>query len=64
MEETWCLTENEKAIIRTERAICGQKVFDEKTTEEHIDMLGLKKTLDRLATANEVRWYELRRDNE
>ena len=25
--------------------------------EEQIDMLGLKETIDRLATANEVRWY-------
>ena len=39
------------------RAMCGQKVVDRKTTEEQIDMLGLKETIDRLATANEVRWY-------
>ena len=37
------------------RAMCGQKVVDRKTTEEQ--MLGLKKTIDRLATANEVRWH-------
>ena len=64
--ETWCLKENEKAILRrTERAMvramCGQKVVDRKT-----DMLGLKETIDRLATANEVRWYGhvLRRDDD
>ena len=47
------------------RAMCGQKVVDRKTTEEQVDMLGLKKTIDRLATANEVRWYGhvLRRDD-
>ena len=58
--ETWCLKENEKAILRrTERAMvramCGQKVVDRKTTEEQMDMLGLKETIDRLATANGVR---------
>ena len=69
--ETWCLNENEKAILRkTERAMvramCGQKVVDRKTTEEQKDMLGLKETIDRLATANGVRWYGhvLRRDDD
>ena len=48
------------------RAMCGQKVVDRKTTEEQINMLGLKETVDRLATANRVRWYEhvLRRDDD
>ena len=37
--ETWCLKENEKAILRRTkramvRAVCGQKVVDRKTTEE------------------------------
>ena len=68
--ETWCLKENEKAILRrTERAMvramCSKKVVDRKTTEEQMDMLGLKKAIDRLATANGVRWYGhvLRRGN-
>ena len=68
--ETWCLKENEKAILRkTERAMvramCDQKVVDRKTTEEQMDMLGLKETTDQLATANRVRWYGhvLRRDD-
>ena len=57
--EAWCLKENEKAVLRrTERAIvratCGQKLFDR--IEEQMDMLRLKETIDRLATANEVRW--------
>ena len=56
--EAWYLKENEKAILRrTERAMvramCGQKVVDTKTTEQQMDMLGLKETIDRLATANE-----------
>ena len=48
------------------RVMCGQKVVNRKTTEEHMDMLGLKETVDRLATANEVRWYGhvLRRDDD
>ena len=58
--EAWCLKENEKAILRkTERAMvratCGQKVVDRKTTEEQMGMLGLKETIDRLATANGVK---------
>ena len=39
------------------RAMCDQKVVDRKTTEEQMDMLGLKETIDRLATENRVRWY-------
>ena len=65
--ETWCLKENEKAILRrTERAMCGQKVVDRKMTEEQMDMLGWRVTIDRLATANGVRWYGhlLRRDDD
>ena len=37
------------------RAMCGQKVVHRKTTEEHMDMLGLKETTDRLAIANGVK---------
>ena len=54
--ETWCLKENEKAILRrTERtmvrAMCGPKFVDRKTTGKQIDML---------------RWYGhvLRRDDD
>ena len=36
-------------------AMCGQKVVDRKMTEEQMDMLGLKETVDRLATPNRVR---------
>ena len=69
--KTCCLKENEKAILRiTERAMvramCGQKVVDRKTSEEQMDMLGLKETIDQLATVNGVRWYGhvLRRGDE
>ena len=48
------------------RAMCGQKVVDRETTEEQMDMLGLKETIGRLTTANGVRWYGhvLRRDDD
>ena len=66
----WCLKENEKAIFRrTEgaivRVLCGQKVVGRKTNKEQINMLGLKETIDRLATVNGVRWcgHVLRRDD-
>ena len=41
------------------------EVVRRKATEEQMDMLGLKETVDRLATANGVRWYGLvlRRDD-
>ena len=44
----------------------GQKVVDRKTTEEQMDMLGLKDNIDPLATANEVGWggHVLRRDDD
>ena len=62
MEIRHGVKKNVKAILRrTERsvvrAMCGQKVVDRKSTEEQMDMLGLKETIDRLATANGVRWY-------
>ena len=69
--DPWCLKENKKAILRrTKRAMvkamCSHKVVDRKTTEEQMDMLGLRETIDRLATANGVRWhrYVLRRDDD
>ena len=47
------------------RAMCGQKAVDRKVTAEQMDMLGLRETIDQLATANDVRWYRhvLRRDD-
>ena len=48
------------------RAMSGQKVVDKKTTEEQIDTLEVKETINRLATENIVRWYGhvLRRDDD
>ena len=43
--ETWCLRENEMAILRrTERAMCGAKLMEKKRTEDLMEMLGLKET--------------------
>ena len=68
--ETWCLRENEMAILRrTERAMvramCGAKVMEKKRTEDLMEMLGLKETVVQMAKANGVRWYGhvLRRDD-
>ena len=48
------------------RAICDRKVVDRQTTEKQINMLGLKETVNGLATANGVGWYEnvLRRNDD
>ena len=46
--------------------MCNQKVLHRKMTEEQMDLLVLKETIDRLATVNGVRWYGhvLRRDGD
>ena len=56
------LKKNKKAILRrTEkamvRAMCDGKVVGRKATKELMDMLGLKETVNGLATANGVEWY-------
>ena len=38
-----------------ERATCRRKVVGRKTTDEQMDTLGLKETVDGLATAIEVK---------
>ena len=57
--ETWCLRENETAILRAEKAMmiamCGAKII-EKRSQELVSLLGLKDTLDRLARTSGVRW--------
>ena len=60
--ETWCLKENEMAILRrTERAMvramCGVKLSDRRNSATLMGLLGLKETADKLAKANGVRWY-------
>ena len=60
--ETKCLRENEMAILRRTkrgmvRAMCGAKLMEKKTTEDLMEMVGLKETAVRMANANGVRWY-------
>ena len=68
--ETWCLRENEMAILRRTksammRAMCGAKLMEKKRTENLIEILGLKETLFQMAKVNGVKWYGhvLRRDD-
>ena len=39
------------------KSMCGVKSEDRKNTEELMELLGLKETLDKMAKANGVRWY-------
>ena len=60
--EAWCLREKEMAILRrTERAMiramCGVKLLDGRNSEELMDMLGMKESLDRMAKASSIRWF-------
>ena len=60
--EAWCLIEKETAILRrTERAMiramCDVKLLDRKNSEELMDMLGIKESLDIMAKASSMRWY-------
>ena len=60
--ETWCLRENEMAILRrTERAMvramCGAKLMEKKRTEGLMEMLGLEEIVVHMAKVNGVRWY-------
>ena len=60
--KTWCLRENEIAILRRaersmERAICGVKLVDKRNTEDLMNMLRLKEAADKLARVNGMRWY-------
>ena len=68
--ETWYLRENEMAILRRikkamVRAMCGVTIIEKRRSQELMSLLCLKDTLDGLAKASGVRWYEhvLRRDN-
>ena len=67
--ESWCLRENEMAVLRrTERAMVramsGVKLMEKKRTEDLMDILGLKETVVQMSKASGVRWYGhvLRRD--
>ena len=68
--ETWCLRENEMAILRRTkkammRAMWDAKLMEKKWTEDLMEILGLKETVVQMAKANGVRWYRhvFRRDD-
>ena len=68
--KTWCLRENEMAVLRrTEKAImgamCGAKTIQKRKSQELMSLLGLKDTFDGLTRVTGVQWYGhvLRRDN-
>ena len=61
--EACCLREKEMAILRrTERAMiramCGVKLLDRRNSEELMDMLGIKESLERMAKASSIRRYD------
>ena len=69
--EAWCLREKEMAILRrTERAMtramCSVKLLNRRNSEELMNMLGIKESLDRMAKASSMRWYGqvLRKEDE
>ena len=69
--EARCLREKEIAILRrTERAMiramCGVKLLDRRNSDELMDMLGIKESLDRMAKASSMQWYGhvLRKEDE
>ena len=55
--ETWCLRENEMAVLRTEkamtRAMCGVKLIEKKRSQELVSLQGLKDSLEGLARVSE-----------
>ena len=59
--DTWCLRENEKAILTSEkammRAMCGVNMIEKTRSQELISLLGLKDTMNGLARASGVRWH-------
>ena len=71
VSEAWCLSEKEIAILRrTERAMIramyGVKLLDRRNSDELMDMLGIKESLDRMAKASSMQWYGhvLRKEDE
>ena len=48
------------------QAMCGVKLLDRRNSEELMDMLGIKESLDRMAKACSMRWYGhvLRKEDE
>ena len=56
--ETWCLRESEIGILKSTekamiRAMCGAKLVEKWSSEELMQLHGVRETLDRLAKANQ-----------
>ena len=67
--ETWCLKEKEAGILRRAergmvRVMCGVKLMDGKNAKELLKKLGLNESVEMMAKASAIRWYEhvLRRE--
>ena len=66
--DTWCLRENEMAILKRTKitmigVMCEVKLIEKRSPELYRSLLGLKHTI--LARTSGVRWYGhvLRRDS-
>ena len=46
--------------------MCGVKLLDRRNSQELMDILGIKESLDRMAKASSMRWYSsvLRKEDE
>ena len=57
------LRRTERAMIR---AMCGVKLLDQRNSQELMDILGIKETLDSMAKASRMRWngHVLRKKDE
>ena len=58
--KTWCLKEDEMAILRRNergktRAMYGVKLIEKRNCQNFMDLLGLEETLDMLAKADGMR---------
>ena len=53
--EAWWFKDNEKAILRRIERTMERTMSDWKVVERKMNMLGLKKAINQIATANRVR---------
>ena len=61
--ETWRSAQNKAGILQgsercMESVLCDVKLVDRKKTKHRIHQLGLEETMDQLAKANGVCWYD------
>ena len=56
-----CLRENEIAILRTKsnnKSKMWSQIITKRSSQELMNWVGLKQTLERLASTNKVQWRE------